>query len=56
MVDRPSLETGRCVEPIVCLSGKHWSMRLLTSSANMDDFVSRWKTLNFPKSEILDYV
>jgi len=29
---------------------------MLILSANMDDFVSRWKTLNFPKSDILDHV
>lgn len=29
---------------------------MLTLLANMDDFVSKWKTLNFPKSDILDHV
>ena len=38
------------------VSSRRLELIMLTSSANMDDFVSRWKTLNFPKSEILDHV
>lgn len=60
MGDRRSLGSGRCVELIVSFVYAHltsWQgVVLLTGSANMDDFISRWKTLNFPKDHIMNNV
>ena len=52
----PSVVGERCVEPTVCSFPVVCESRMLTLIATMDDFISRWKTLNFSQKEIQDSV
>ena len=47
---------GRCVEATVCSFLFAYESSLLTLVANMDDFISRWKTLNVSQEEIRNSV
>lgn len=67
MGDQPLLATGGCVVVTVRQSFffffkpiERSKLRLLSvidkKKVNMDDFLSRWKTLNFPKEEIMNSI
>ncbi len=58
---QPSLATGECVVATVSNKAFHGSflscgfqsVKLINAhKVNMDDFLSRWKTLNFPKDQL----
>ena len=52
----PSVVDERCVEATVCSFLVMWDSGMLTLIANMDDFISRWKTLNLSEKEIRNSV
>ena len=51
-----SVVDERCVEATVCSFLVSCESRMLTLIANMDDFISRWKTLNFSQKEVQNSV
>ena len=51
-----SVVDERCVEATVCAFLAAYESSMLTLIANMDDFISRWKTLNFSPKQIQNSV
>ena len=56
MEDPRSVVNERCVEATVCSFLVAYESSMLTLVANMDDFISRWKTLNFSQRQIRNSV
>lgn len=51
-----SVVDERCVVATVCSFLSAHESSMLTLIANMDDFISRWKTLNFSQQQIRNSV